>query len=119
MKKYVRSNFNAELTNSMTWTLGNTRFSIHMNDCDEDQPICKFSASEIHPYDMAEYTWARCTGDSVDYYRNMRKVAHKSVLLYDDEDYEEYHEYVYELVDSVCRTLRDYNRDVEPQIDRT
>ena len=113
MKKYIRA---TKYDSRMVWSHGNQRFSVHMNDCNEDNPLCVFQVSEIHPYDDADYAWAACDGRTVNYYRNNRKIASKPVIPYDPEDYEEYREYIDELVDSVCMTLREYNRDVEPRM---
>lgn len=113
MKKYIRA---TKYDDSMVWSHGNLRFRVYMNDCDEDHPVCVFQVSEIRPYDDADYAWAACNGRTVNYYRNNKKIASEPVILYDPEDYEEYRDYVDELIDSVCMTLRKYNKDVEPRI---
>ena len=76
----------------------------------------RYQTFKARPYDDADYAWAACNGRTVNYYRNNRKIASKPVIPYDPEDYEEYREYIDELVDSVCMTLLEYNRDVEPRM---
>lgn len=113
MKKYIKA---SEYEDRMVFTRSGTRYAVYMNDCSEKQPVCKFKMAGIHPYDDADYAWAVCDGAVVNYYRGQRKIGSNVVMQYDPDDYEEYSEYIYELVDSTAVTLRDYNKDVKPKI---
>lgn len=125
MKKYIKA---TRYTNSMIYTRNGVRFSVDMNDCSEDNPICKFAVSEIHPYDDADYVYAICNGSQITYYRPLRKndfirnaphtevVDRETLFDYDPEDWEDYNEYIREIIDETCVNLLGYNKTVEPII---
>lgn len=89
----------------------------------------RFQLSEIHPYDLQEYVWAKRNdnqSDRVDFYRNGKRVGSTLIADYDPEDYDsgigadaDFNEYVSDILRDIMRELRAYNRKYEPLMDRT
>lgn len=125
MKKYIKA---TQYMDSMEYTRNGTRFRVYMNDCSEDQPICKFQIAEIHPYDDADYAYAVCDGVRIKYYRPLRKndfilnaprtqlIDQETIFDYDPDDWEDYNDYLREIIDETCVNLLGYNKNVKPII---
>lgn len=89
----------------------------------------RFQLSEIHPYDLQEYVWAKRhdnQSDRVDFYRNGKRVGSMLIVDYDPYDYysgmgadADFNTYVRDILHDVMRELRAYNRKYEPRIDHT
>lgn len=100
---------------------GRQKFSVHL---DETGPyVGSFAAqiTEIHPYDDADYTWAKIDfNGQVKFIQDGKVIDKMQLPSYNPEDYEEYHEnasvdaYINDMLDTVAVELMDINRDVEP-----
>lgn len=111
--------------------VGNVQFSGYIDHNPVKQPMLmpRFQLSEIHPYDMQEYVWAKRNdnqSDRVDFYRNGKRVGSMLIADYDPYDYDsgmgadaDFNEYVSYILRDVMRELRSYNRKYQPQIDHT
>ena len=85
----------------------------------DDTKYLKFQISPIHPYDDADYTWARCGyigGNLVQFIFKGKVVDRMQLWSYDEEDYEDEDEYIREVIDAVCTELNHFNADVEPRM---
>ena len=123
MKRVIAaaSNFNSQLTEYSTYQRGRQKFAIHEN-LPSDPNSWKASISEIHPYDEAEYTWARIGARGAmeaEFIRNGKVVDRMQLNYYDPDDYEDLEPYFNDIIDSICLELRQYNKDVTPKIDHT
>lgn len=121
MKKVVRASVLdpeiSRIQDYMTYTLAGQRFGVHILSDDPLYP--KFQVSEIHPYDDADYAWARCGYKGaayIEFIKSGKKIDGIQWHCYEDEDYEHEWEYLDEIVDQTCRELRHINKDVEPRI---
>lgn len=119
MKKLIKSSVTAatESSDYMTYTRSGQRFGVHLYN--DDPMSVKFQVTEIHPYDDAEYTWARCGYKGacyVEFIRNGKVIDGMQWHYYEEEDYEEEREYIDEMIDQTCAELRNYNRDVKPRM---
>lgn len=117
---------NSRYSEHFVYSRSNTKFSIYTNDYDEDDPddfICQIS--EIHLYDLANYTWAvKTTPVEVLFYKKNSRgynqmVGSMNVPEWDADNYEDGTEYVNDVIDRVCVELIHRNADVEPKIDHT
>ena len=89
----------------------------------------RFQLSEIHPYDLQEYVWARRNdrqSNRIDFYRNGKLIDSMTIADYDPDDYDsgsgpegDFNEYVNDILRDVMRELRSYNRKYEARIDHT
>lgn len=98
---------------------GRNRFSVYMDDVPTDQFTFlppRFQMSELHPYDDADYAWAKFDGGNVKFYRSGKLIDQMAIHEYEEDDYEDYDEYVSDILDSVAVTLRELNTDVKPRI---
>jgi len=121
MKKLIRSSTASNGEGEyFTYQRGRQQFGVHVFN---DNPIhLKFQVKEIHPYDLEEYTWARCGYKGalyVEFIRNGKVLDGMQMHYYDEEDYEDENEYVNDIIDQVCVELRYYNKNIEPRIDHT
>ncbi len=118
MKKVVRASVldpeRSNDANYMTYTRNGQRFGVHLYDENPLEP--KFQISEIHPYDDAEYTWARCGFKGcayVEFINSGKIIDGMQWNYYDEEDYEDPTEYINEIIDQTCVELLAFNKDVE------
>lgn len=103
---------------------GYQKFSVHIDNCDEDNDtesfvMPRFQISEIHPYDDAEYTWAKRSDELADrvlYIRDGRIVEKVRIWSYKPDEYEDPTEYVNDVLDTVAVNLMKKNSDVDPKI---
>lgn len=102
-----------------TYQRGHTKFSVYTKN-DNDPANFQCQVSEIHPYDMAEYAWAeKDSPASATVYRGNKRIGYIRVPEYDLDNYEDDNEYLDTVIDIIACKLRQFNRDVEPRIDRT
>lgn len=119
MKRYIKAN--TEYPDYITITHGHRQFGVHINDDGPYEGSFAASISEIHPYDDAEYTWAKIgfNGQTI-FYRNGKVVDKMQLASYEPDDYEEYYEgaavdtYINDCLDTVATELLQMNRDVKP-----
>ena len=98
----------------MTYNRGGKRFGVHIYSDDPLYPA--FDVSEIHPYDNAEYAWARCGEQGaacVEFIQNGKVIDKMQWHTYDEEDYEYPDEYLDEMIDQTCIELSNLNEDVK------
>lgn len=118
MKKLIKSS--VESDSYFNYSRGRQEFGIHMYN---DDPVnLKFQVTEIHPYDEASYTWARCGykgSGYVEFIKNGKVIDSMKMHSYDEDDYESEDEYVNDVIDQICAELRHSNKGVEPRIDHT
>lgn len=109
------------LTNSNTLKFGwsGVKFSI------KDKPLhwCEYGLSdyeaqitEIHPYDDADYYWAKIHGNIADFIQGHKVKSSMTLPVYVDEDYEDEVEYLDTIIDIVCRELRKLNKNISPRM---
>lgn len=103
--------------NYMTYTRSGQRFGVHLYSDDPNHP--SFQVSEIHPYDDADYAWARCGyvgPQQVEFIRRGKVFDRMQWPTYDEDSYEDSTEYLNDLLDETCVRLLRYNEAVEPRI---
>lgn len=90
------------------------RYAVYSKNSDDPMKL-ELQVSEIHPYDDADYAWAKMQSNKqVSFYRNSRLVD-KMQLSYFDEYFDDSAEdYYHSLIDDICFELRDMNKGVEP-----
>lgn len=100
---------------------GRQRFSVHINYDGPYEGAFAAQISEIHPYDDADYAWAKIGFNGQAQFIKNGKVIDKLQLAgFEPDDYEEYYEgcsvdtYINDCLDTVAVALMDINRDVEP-----
>jgi hypothetical protein len=118
MKRIIKatSDFNSELTDFETYTRNRQKFAIHQNN-PADPNNWKATISEIHPYDDAEYLWARVGKRgtlSVEFIQNGKVIDTMQLHYYEPDEYEHEEEYYDEVTDAICLALLNFNKDVEP-----
>ena len=123
MKRKVIASKASEYTDYMKYTRSRQNFGIHYaikeDEFNGKYIICQIR--EIHPYDDAEYAWAKFDGQNAIYIKNG-----KQVLFYDmqeyyyegdgDDVYESFEEYMNDVIDTICVQLLRLNEDVEPRM---
>lgn len=120
MKRYIKAN--TEYPNYITIKHGNRQFGVHINEDGPYEGSFAASISEIHPYDDAEYTWAKINfNGQILYYRDGKLVDKSQLWSYEPDDYEEQEygtsavdQYINDCLDSVATDLIQMNRDVKP-----
>ena len=116
MKRVISAaSFNSQVTHYSNRIVKNQKFSIHQN-FPKDPNNLKADISEVHPYDEADYAWARIGSKGhmqVQFIRN-GKVFDTMQFAYFDEDYHDPEAYINDVINTVCEDLLDFNKDVEP-----
>lgn len=77
------------------------------------------SISGIHPYDDAEYAWARVETSKpnvANIYKNGSLLATVNMPVYDPEEWEYPEEYVDDFIDRIIIKLEHVNKDVKPKM---
>lgn len=119
MKKLIASSRSNSYDRSFTYNVGKQAFSVKVSD-DDDPYRIRFQISEIHPYDLTEYAWAKKTSPmEVSFYDDGHLVDTMTISDYDDDYFESVEDYFDTLIDTVCRELQTINKDKKPMIDRT
>ena len=118
MKKKIKANNANYYDEHFVQNHGNHRFSIYIKN--GDSPFFEASISEIHPYDLAEYTWAKILRNGqIEYRRNSKIIEKMQLWDYDEEYYESIDDYINDCIDSVMVDIIEHDKDVESRIDRT
>lgn len=117
MKRYVRAN--STYTSYTTIYHGRQKFSVHYTP-DEYSGMVQAQITEIHPYDDAEYAWAKIIGPQAIFYRNGKQLDKMTIGGFDADNYEDddtaYNEYLNEVFDDVAVELLNLNKNVKPMI---
>ena len=101
---------------------GRHEFSCHITDPDENLPdneitqIFKASLREIHPYDDAEYYWAKIENLYIHYIYRGKVVDKERYDFYDSEEFESVFEWENVVLEDAMRGLIERNKNIEPRI---
>ena len=112
MKRYIKSN--SEFKDYTVIRVDNTRFTV--NYTAEDDMLKNIYMHEIHPYDDAEYAYARMYSPvEIAFYRNGKIIDKMQIAEY-DEDVDElsFDEYLDDVFTSIATELRNINKYVKP-----
>ena len=113
MKRMVKAN--TQYTDYATIQHGRKRFSVHLNYDGPYEGSFAAQITEIHPYDDAEYTWAKIGyNGQVQFIRNGKVVDKMQLPTYESDDYESIEDYYNDMLDTIAVELINMNRDVEP-----
>ena len=94
---------------------GKQRFSVHYSFNGPYEGSFVAQISEIHPYDDADYVWAKINANGrIDYIKNGRVIDRAQLPDYIEEDYEDVNEYYNEMIDMVAVDIMDMNRSIKP-----
>lgn len=111
MKKYVKA---SQYNSYFTINHGKQKFSVHINTDGPYPGSFAAQVSEIHPYDDAEYAWAKVEFNGLTKFIKEGKIIDKMQLpTYEEDDYESVGEYADEMLDSIAVELMNINKDVE------
>ena len=120
MKRMIRVASNSTATQSdyydryFTYNYGGQKFSGYIKYEDEPWNL-QFTLSEIHPYDDAEYCWAKKDRpNSVSVFQKGYRVTSIDVPEYDEDIYKNENEYVDSVIDWTCKCLREMNSRIKP-----
>ena len=115
MKRLIKAS--SEYNEYMTIQHGRQKFSVHIS---YDGPYGgSFAAqvSEIHPYDDADYAWARIKRNGqVEFIKGGEIVDKMQLPRYEEDEYETIDEYYADMLDSVAVELMDINKTVKPRM---
>ena len=121
MKRLIKAS--DQYTDFITTQHGRQRFAVHINENGPYEGSFAAQISEIHPYDDADYAWAKIKfNGQVEFIQNGKVIDRMQLPGYEPEDYEEYYEnadvdtYISDMLDSVAVELMHINRDVEPRM---
>jgi len=117
MKRYSKfDRDSAPDTQSFTITRSGTKFRVSTTIY-EDPSQFMFEILEVHPYDEADYAWAKkVSPTSFNIYKDGRRISSLPVPDFDDEIYEDVIEYYNECLDIAYLALIEANKDVKPQM---
>ena len=116
MKRVIAAtSFNSQLKNYSSRIVRNKRFKIHQNS-PKDPNNLKASVSEIHPYDDAEYTWARIGAKGSMYAEFIQngKIIDSMQFAYFEPEYHDSELYIQDVINTLCEELIRFNKNVEP-----
>lgn len=115
--KYPKSNIQA--SNNLKFGWSGVKFSIKdkpLHWCEYDLSDYEAQITEIHPYDDADYYWAKIHGHIAEFIQGHKVKSSMKLPVYVDEDYEDEAEYLDTIIDIVCRELRKLNKDISPRM---
>ena len=124
MKRYIRSSIKSPQSVRLTFKYKGTNFRVYSSDVsdyqDPESLFNNFKAdiTEVHPYDLAEYAWARLADGVVKYYMNGKLIDRTYYFNADDMDVENY-EWADVVIHDACDHLIQLNKRVTPRIDHT
>ena len=123
MKRVIRAAQQSSYEDFMTIHHGRQKFGVHIDVSDSPKDNNwgppRFSMSEIHPYDDGDYAWCKRDDSSslrVDFFRNGKKLDSMNLWSYESDDYENYTDYIDDVLDQVAIELMDVNKDVKPRM---
>lgn len=100
---------------SFNWH-GQVKISVHDNDPKwPDEYVCQ--VSEIHPYDDADYAWAKKDSPvSAKIVQSNKVIDTIQLPEWDDDSFEDENEYYNDVIDIMARAIRQINKGVESKI---
>lgn len=104
-----------ESYHSFNWH-GQVKISVHDNDPKwPDEYVCQ--VSEIHPYDDADYAWAKKDSPvSAKIIQNKKVIDTIQLPEWDDDSFEDENEYYNDVIDMMARAIRKINKNVKSKI---
>lgn len=119
MKKLIVSSTLSEYDRNFVYNLGKQSFSVKVSESDDPYEF-RFQISEIHPYDLTDYAWAKKVSPmEVNFYDDGKVIDRMTVPDYEEDDFESIGDYYQMVIDNVCEELRSINKSKNPRIDRT
>ena len=114
MKKYIKA---SSYTSYFNINHGRQKFGVHFDPNGQYPGAFAAQITEIHPYDDAEYAWAKIEFNGQAKFIKEGKVIDKMQLpAYEEEDYESIEEYYNDMLDSVAVELSNMNKSVQPRM---
>ena len=86
----------------------------HVKYTVDNDLIHAIQITEIHPYDDAEYAWARGIGPQITFIRDGKVLDRMTIADFDEEYYETFDEYLADTFDAIAVELMNFNKDVKP-----
>ena len=117
MKRYIKS-VSSPYENTYSFEHGpNKKFLAQWND--SDNIIRNGQVTAIHPYDDAEYAWAKIDGPKVTFIKDGKVLDHMTIADYDEDWWDDgngggYDAYISDVFDTIAVELLNFNRDVKP-----
>ena len=119
MKRQIRAG--SKYNDFFTIQHGPRHFAVHFNDEGPYEGSFAAQVTEIHPYDDADYAWAKIGfNGQAEFIKNGKVIDKMQLASYDPDDYEEYYEnasvdaYINDMLDTVAVELLHINRNVKP-----
>lgn len=112
MKRLIKASGSVRYDQTTIINHGPQRF--HVKFTTHNDIIDAVQITEIHPYDDAEYAWARMIGPQVTFIRDGKILDKMTMAEYDDEYYDTFDEYLDDTFDAIAVELRHFNKDVKP-----
>ena len=97
----------------MTYNHGRQKFGVHYSDPNRFGDM-QAQVSEIHPYNEAEYAWAKIEGPTVKFIKNGKVVDRMNLGTYEEDEWENLDEFIDSQIDTIAVALMDMNKDVKP-----
>lgn len=119
MEIILEDNIKSSYSFKRKWN--NTNYLVKFNDVNSFSEFYG-QISEIHPYDDADYAWARnYTDNALTFFivqggRRIDTVDLRDELFLNPNDYEDIEDYFRAIADCVIAVLNEYNKDVEPRM---
>lgn len=121
MKKMITAGSGNRYDNHLNIYYKKQKFHVNIDFYDSNADVFRmprFAIQEVHPYDDAEYTWAKkddTNSNRVMYIRNGKVVDTSTLWSYEPDDYEnDPDDYVSDILDNIAAELYDMNQDVKP-----
>lgn len=113
MKRYIRSA--TQYDHYMSYQHGRQKFSVHYSDPNAAGDMYA-QISEIHPYDDAEYAWAKIEGPQVRFIKDGKTVDKMTLPAYEEEEWESLDEFIDAQIDTIASELMQMNKNVKPRM---
>lgn len=120
MKRYIKSDSAQPIySERRKFTFDGIQYVAYIRNADNPENLM-FDISELHPYDEAEYAWARKVSPiMVNIYQAGKKIDEIYVKDYNQEEFVNPEGYVNTVIEVICEELREYNKKVDPKVDHS
>lgn len=116
-KHYIKAAM--DYTDRQKYTRNRQKYSVYSANADSPEKLL-LQVSELHPYDNAEYAWAKKDApNSFKIIRSGKILRSVQIPEWDEDKYEDGTEYFNEIVDRICIELSRENAKTSPRIDRS
>lgn len=99
----------------MTYNHGRQKFSVSYSDPAASGDMFA-QITQLHPYDDADYAWAKIEGPQVRFIRDGKTIDRMTLPAYEEEDWESIDEFIDDTIDSICVELMNLDKDTEPRM---